>query len=42
MVIERTRHDKYQYKGVKGVDVAGWLIVERCFTENKSSTGSYC
>ena len=26
MVIARTRHDEYQYEGVKIVDIANWLL----------------
>jgi len=26
MVIARTRHDEYQYEGVKIIDIADWLL----------------
>jgi hypothetical protein len=26
MVIARTRHDSYQYEGVKIIDIADWLL----------------
>ena len=26
MVIARTRHDEYQYEGIKVVDIADWLL----------------
>ena len=26
MVIARTRHDEYQYEGVRIVDIADWLL----------------
>jgi hypothetical protein len=26
MVIARTRHDEYQYEGIKIVDIADWIL----------------
>ena len=26
MLIARTRHDEYQYEGIKVVDIADWLL----------------
>ena len=26
MVIARTRHDEYQYEGVRIIDIADWLL----------------
>ena len=34
MVIARTRHDEYQYEGVKIVDIADWLLNE--FPKNET------